>query len=78
MLDPIDDLLMYHDVVFLSQDETDIEGYCVAWVFRWLTTAHDFFVETSGLRRTESMMQIHGEKNRVDDKFPERVRDILL
>ncbi len=78
VFDPIDDLLMCHDVVFLSQDEADVEGYRVCWVFRWLRTPQDFFVETSGLRRTKEMMKKYGDDIRVDDRYPERVRDILL
>ena len=69
---------MYHDVVFLSEDEADVEGYRVCWVFRWLSTPQDFFVETSGLRRTMEMMKKYGDDIRVDDRYPERVRDILL
>lgn len=78
VLDPIDDLLMCHDVVFLSEDEADVEGYRVCWVFRWLRTPQDFFVDTSGLRRTKEMMEKYGDDIRVDDRYPERVRDILL
>ena len=78
ILDPIDDLLMCHDLVFLNQDDCDVEGYRVAWVFRWLANAQDFFVDSSGLRRTGEMMENYGGDERVDDKYPERMRDILM
>ena len=69
---------MYHEVVFLNEDEGDIEGYRVCWVFRWLSTPQDFFVKTSGLRRTSEMMEKYGDDVTVDSRFPERARDILL
>ena len=52
----------------ISKDEVDVEGYRVCWVFRWLRTPQDFFVETSGLRRTKEMMKKYGDAIRVDDR----------
>jgi hypothetical protein len=78
VLDPIDDLLMCHDVKFkISNPQDDVEGYRVAWIMRWLGQPQDFFVETSGMRRTQDMLRLQGDRRRVDDMFPERVRDIL-
>jgi hypothetical protein len=78
VLDPIDDLLMCHDVKFkISNPQDDVEGYRVAWIMRWLGQPQDFFVETSGMRRTQDMLRLQGDRQRVDDMFPERVRDIL-
>jgi hypothetical protein len=58
----------------------DPSHYTTYWllVFRWLRTPQDFFVDTSGLRRTKEMMEKYGDDIRVDDRYPERVRDILL
>ena len=64
-MDPLDDLLMCHDLVFLNQDDCNVEGYHVAWVFRWLSNAQDFFVDSSGLRRTGEMMEKYGGNKRM-------------
>ncbi len=45
VLDPIDDLLMCHDVKFkISNPQDDVEGYRVAWIMRWLGQPQDFLL----------------------------------
>jgi hypothetical protein len=77
ILDPIDDIIMCHDVVFENDDDNDIEGYRLAWIVRRVNGKQDYFVDTSGLRRTARMMEVYGDDIRVDDAYPDRVRDIL-
>jgi hypothetical protein len=77
ILDPIDDITMCHEVAFENDDDNDIEGYRLAWIVRWVNGKQDYFVDTSGLRRTARMMEVYGDDIRVDDAYPDRVRDIL-
>ncbi len=79
ILDPINDIIiiMCHEVVFENYDDNDIEGYRLAWIVRWVNGKQDYFVDTSGLRRTARMMEVYGDDIRVDDAYPDRVRDIL-
>ena len=42
----------------------------------WLL--QNFFVDSSRLRRTGEMMENYGGDERVDDRYRERMRDILM
>ena len=77
VLDPIDDVLMYHSVSFEYNSKNDVEGYRIAWVMRWLSQTHDYFVDTCGLRRTQAMLSIYGQQMTCDSQFPETRRNIL-
>ena len=77
VLDPIDDVLMYHSVSFEYNSKNDVEGYRIAWVMRWLSQTHDYFVDTCGLRRTQAMLSIYGQQMTCDSQFPDTRRNIL-
>ena len=47
----------------------------LAWIVRWVNGKQDYFVDTSGLRRTARMMEVYGDDIRVDDAYPDRVRE---
>ena len=56
VIDPIDDMLMLHSVEWDEDgDETDVR---FAWVYRWLDATHDYFADTSKIRRTPDMMKL--------------------
>ena len=64
ILDPIDDMLMLHSVEWADEgDETDVR---FAWVYRWLDATHDYFADTSIIRRTPDMMKLSARE--TDDK----------
>ena len=56
VMDPIDDLLMLHSVVF-DEDDGQPDDYRIAWEYRNLRVSKDFYVETSTIRRDKRMMQ---------------------
>jgi hypothetical protein len=60
ILDPIDDITMCHEVGFENDDDNDIEGYRLTWIVRWVNSKQDYFVDTSGMRRTARMMEVYG------------------
>jgi hypothetical protein len=83
VLDPIDDILMYHSVFFecngsgTAGSKHDTTGYRVAWVMRWLQQPQDFFVDTCGLRRNRAMMKKYGHQKTCDSQYPETIRNIF-
>jgi hypothetical protein len=77
VLDPIDDILMFHSVFFADSSRHDTEGFRVAWVMRWLAQTQDYFVDTCGLRRTKAMMDKYGHQTTCDSKYPETKRNIF-
>jgi hypothetical protein len=77
VLDPIDDILMFHSVFFAESSRHDTEGFRVAWVMRWLAQTQDYFVDTCGLRRTKAMMDKYGHQTTCDSKYPESKRNIF-
>jgi hypothetical protein len=77
VLDPIDDILMYHSVFFAYSNRHGTTGYRVAWVMRWLAQPQDFFVDTYGLRRNEAMMTKYGQQQACDSQYPETTRNIF-
>ena len=56
VMDPVDDLLMLHSVVF-DEDDGQPDDYRIAWVYRNLEVSKDFYVETSTIRRDKRMMR---------------------
>jgi hypothetical protein len=73
VLDPIYDILMYHSISmsFDNSSKNDVEGYRIAWIMRWLSQIHDYFVDTCGLRRTQAMLNLYGQPRTCDSQFPE-------
>ena len=57
VMDPMDDLLMLHSVVFDEDVEEQPDHYRIAWVYRNLHVKKDFYVETSTIRRDRNMMK---------------------
>ena len=57
VMDPMDDLLMLHSVVFDEDVEEQPDHYRIAWVYRNLHVKKDFNVETSTIRRDRNMMK---------------------
>ena len=68
---------MCHAVVFENDDDNDIDGYRMVWIVRLVNSKQDYFVDTSGLRRTARMTEVYGDDIRVDDTYPDSVCDIL-
>ena len=56
VLDPIDDMLMIHEVDWQDDDEFDETDVRIAWVYRWLGVTHDYFLQGCTVRRTKEMM----------------------
>ncbi len=77
VLDPIVDLLLCHDVKFKDKHQDDVEGYHVAWIMRWLGQPQDFFVETSGMHRTQDMLYRQGNRQRVDGMLHKRYLAVM-
>ena len=57
VLDPMDDMLMLHTVVFDDDVEGQPDGYRIAYVYRNLHVKKDFYVDTSTIRRDGNMMK---------------------
>jgi hypothetical protein len=82
ILDPIDDILMVHEVYFVNDAKYNLNeknsSYRISWVMRWLSVTQDYFTKTCGLRRTETMLRndLVRTSPRVDDMYPSFVRDI--
>jgi hypothetical protein len=68
ILDPIDDIRGVHEIY--GKDNRK-DTYRVAWVMRWLGVTQHYFVETSGLVRTDKMLKHVDEMSiKVDDRYP--------
>ena len=59
VLDPMDDMLMLHTVVFDDDDDEGqpADGYRIAYVYRNLHVKEDFYVDTSTIRHDGNMMK---------------------
>ena len=83
VLDPLDDLMMRHELEFAvettEEDEYPPLNECYrdAWVIRWLKEEADFFVDTCGLRISEEMEEDYGKDISIDEEFPHYVRGIF-
>ena len=66
VLDPVDDLLVTHGAYFEGEfDILRVDGdpawLRIGWAFRWLQSAHDFYVcpsKRAGLRQTDAMLRV--------------------
>ena len=81
VLDPIDDLLMTHELFFSNEADEDHSkknsDYRLAWVMRWLEVVEDFYVDTCGMRLSKDLEKHYGKNETVDSKFPDYVRGIF-
>ena len=75
VLDPIDDMLMLHSVVF-EDDDGNEEHIRIAWVYPYLEVVHDFYVDTCTIRRNNSMMNMMEKKDEWDSTKTQR--DIFM
>eukprot|EP00956_Cyclotella_meneghiniana_P015465 scaffold23749_cov72-Cyclotella_meneghiniana.AAC.2 len=66
VLDPMDDMLMLHTVVFDDDDEGQPDGYRIAYVYRNLHVKKDFYVDTSTIRRDGNMMKTVEKKVQLE------------
>ena len=83
VLDPVDDLLLTHEVFFKFDDKEEPRNvYRFGLAFRWLQSARDFYVDTCGMRldkkalAKEARDAKRGPAARSDELFPEFVKDI--
>ena len=56
VLDPVDDMLMVHTVNW--EDGGDETGHRIAYVYRWMEEARDFYADNGRIRRTKGMMHL--------------------
>lgn len=61
VMDPIDDLLMLHSVIF-EEGDGNPDDYRIAYVYRHLEVSRDYYVETSTIRRDAMMMETREKK----------------
>lgn len=62
VLDPIDDVLMLHSVVFDDNDDNE-EHVRIAWVYHYLEVVHDSYMDTCTIRMDNAMMNMMEKKD---------------
>ena len=56
VLDPVDDTMLLHSNSIVWEDGGDETGWRVAYVYRWMEEARDYYAQTGIIRKTKQMM----------------------
>ena len=79
ILDPLDDLLMTHDVCFHQTGNKDCIGYRIGFCLRWLQSERDFYVHTCGMRMDSNALEVVKTRTnyvRAENCYPKNIKHI--
>ena len=66
VLDPVDDMMMLH-LVEWENETGDETGWRVAYVYRWMEEARNYYTDTWRIRKTKNMMHLDCPRVPDDD-----------